>query len=46
MSVAAASMASGGRSSKDATFELVGDNREELQAFGQKVKEELAKEPG
>ncbi|MFT8343278.1 MAG: efflux RND transporter permease subunit [Clostridium beijerinckii] len=46
VSVAAASMASGGRSSKDATFELVGDNREELQAFGQKVKEELAKESG
>ena len=46
VSVAAASMAGGGRSSKDATFELVGDNREELQAFGQKVKDELAKESG
>ena len=46
VSVAAASMASGGRTAKDATFELVGENREDLQAFGQKVKEELAKEPG
>ncbi|OOM78250.1 efflux RND transporter permease subunit [Clostridium sp. BL-8] len=46
VSVAAASMASGGRTSKDATFELIGENREEVQAFGEKVKEELAKESG
>ncbi len=46
VSVAAASMASGGRTSKDATFELIGENREEVQAFGEKVKEELAKEAG
>jgi HAE1 family hydrophobic/amphiphilic exporter-1 len=45
VSVAAASMAGGGRTSKDVTYELVGENREDLQAFGQKVKDELAKDP-
>ena len=45
VTVTAASMASGGRASKDVTFELVGENREELQNFAQKVKEELAKDP-
>jgi len=42
VSSAAASMSGGGRTAKDVTYELVGENREELQAFGQKVKEELA----
>ena len=44
VSVAAASMAGGGRTAKDVTYELVGENREDLQAFGQKVKDELAKD--
>jgi hydrophobe/amphiphile efflux-1 (HAE1) family protein len=44
VAAAAASMAGGGRTSKDVTYELVGENTEELQAFSQKVKEELAKD--
>ena len=44
VTVTAASMASGGRTSKDVTFELVGENREELQNFAQKVKDDLAKD--
>ena len=45
VTVTAASMASGGRTSKDVTFELVGENREELQKFAQKVKDDLANDP-
>ena len=44
VTVTAASMASGGRTSKDVTFELVGENREELQNFAKKVKDDLAKD--
>ena len=45
ITVTAASMGGGGRASKDVTYELVGENREELQNFAQKVKQELAKDP-
>ena len=45
VTVTAASMASGGRTSKDVTFELVGENRDELQNFAQKVEDDLVKNP-
>lgn len=43
ITASASSMAGGGRGSKDATFELVGENREELQKFAQKVEDDLLK---
>ena len=44
VTVSAASMGGGG-GSKDVTYNLVGDDREKLQAFANKIKEEMAKDP-
>ncbi|WP_459478846.1 efflux RND transporter permease subunit [Clostridium saccharoperbutylacetonicum] len=44
VTVAAASMGGGG-GSKDVTYNLVSDDREKLQAFADKIKEEMAKDP-
>ena len=44
VTVSAASMGGGG-GSKDVTYNLVGDDREKLQAFAEKIKEEVGKDP-
>jgi hydrophobe/amphiphile efflux-1 (HAE1) family protein len=44
VTVSASSMGGGG-GSKDITYNLVSDDREKLQAFAEKIKEEMAKDP-
>ncbi len=46
ITVSAASMGGGGgRGSKDVTYDLVGDDRTKVQAFAEKMKAEMAKDP-
>ncbi|EKQ52217.1 MULTISPECIES: efflux RND transporter permease subunit [unclassified Clostridium] len=45
VTVTAPSMGGGGRSSKDVTYDLVGSDREKVQAFAEKIKADMAKDP-
>ena len=45
ITVAASSGTSMGGSSKDVVYNLVGDDRDELQSFAEEIKEEIAKDP-
>ena len=45
ITVSAASMGGGGRSSKDVTYDLVGSDRAKVQAFAEKMKAEMSKDP-
>ena len=45
ITVSAASMGGGGGSSKDVTYDLVGSDRAKVQAFAEKMKAEMSKDP-
>ena len=45
VTVTAASMGGGGGSSKDVTYDLVGSDRAKVQAFAEKMKAEMSKDP-
>ncbi|MFW2490318.1 efflux RND transporter permease subunit [Clostridium chromiireducens] len=45
VTVAAASMGGGGGSSKDVSYNLVGDDRVKLQEFAEKIKADMSKDP-
>jgi len=45
ITVTAASMGGGGKNSKDVTYDLVGRDRGKVQAFAEKMKAEMAKDP-
>jgi HAE1 family hydrophobic/amphiphilic exporter-1 len=45
VTVTASSMGGGGKGSKDVTYDLVGDDRTKVEAFAEKMKDEMAKDP-